>query len=40
MSILIAGCSLAPGLISVDKGSLETTENGKFRDSVLKVDIV
>lgn len=31
MSILTAGGSLAPGLISVDKGSLQTTENDVTR---------
>lgn len=31
MSILTAACSLCPGLISVDKGSLGTTENDRLR---------
>ena len=32
MSILPAACPLGPGLISVDDGSLGTTEDGKLRD--------
>ena len=32
MSILPAVCPLGPGLISVDEGSLGTTEDGDLRD--------